>query len=481
MSPSEVTLNNRFFTLTQTRQNGRLRLSTQNIPLAMVYSVHRAWAGGLWEGDKLIGIIKQRESQTLNQGTHVVGKAVSYDAAGQAIGEAIVPLNLGLLGLAKKCNHTIEIVPDLEQDTLTLTKRRMDTTGPREDASKAIYYLSYKASRKLEATGIKLEQVRDIRLERDGAGRSVIRLTYEKNKPTATAPTASLYLPLNELRDGFNRPLLGNDWLRLSRPEDLYQAGGNEPYTEETGKFAPRIEKIGGVHLLTMHKVETETHPLTAEAKKVLQGLPRGKDGQFRVKIFPSTVAAVAVVETPCGERKEVPINSANHVPRCRLTWQGWEDMFEPRLSHVKNGQTTTAIGPQVRLGNYGDLSLRYPRDIYFYGTRCLADYSTTEKLGTDHALDRGKAMNYEEAEMTSRAGGIHSGRSQVTPYELIYNPMYFTLLEANGSHYRKLASDDQWISGPGVRKISRRNSTTAKTEIQCTSITRTRSAPPPT
>ncbi|MFA5113462.1 MAG: hypothetical protein WC529_04090 [Candidatus Margulisiibacteriota bacterium] len=397
-----------YYKVAMLEHNRRIRIDDVRIPRGTSILVARGWDRTLREGLKI-------DQLKLQGHDRMMGMVFRYAADGQELaGQAIVELgHYKVLDRARHIEAVVEIVPSDKAGKLTVIERRLDTTGLSEDRSKYVYTLTDSAAKLIEAEVIDLAWIKDIALDQHG-------VTVKFVTPGVEASTErTVRLPAAAFRDNAGKPLFGNPEARVAGAGDVYQS---RFYTTETERFRPELDYFNGNLRLIVHKVDRYEIDLPAGLQ-----IAAGET----VKIFPSGVDAVATVAG-----REVPLTVGEP-----LTKQ-LQEMIDPNLSQVQEGQIKSAIGPQTRFGESDNLSSNYPRDPYFYGLMIFALHRSVEKWGENFAINRAKAVRAFR--------GIQSGRTHVMPWELLYKE-FADVFEANGDHLRKLSNFAEEIWGPGV------------------------------
>jgi len=430
-----------YFTVSTEENN--LTISNVRLPRGLPVQIIKAWAKGLREGDKVedvdnsgnIYIIDGKFSPTKPAGRpekslkgHIIGIVEGGNKDG-----SVVDLGDMLLWAAKQAIHVkgikkkatkledistrqaeqidniIEVVPAAD-GKVEIVSRRRDATGLPLDSSAYIYNLTEEATKRLEAAIPDLRWIDQNNIEITENG---VVLHF---RVTGSEEDHTFALATNDVVDNFGIGFLKN--------KDMKVGGTGSIYTGTNENFRPSFDMINGNLRLIVHKVD-----------RVEISAPPGLKGEEGFVIVPTTATSAVKI----GEQW-IPLNIDSPVVDGKVMEI---DKGEEGLSQVYEGQIKSVIGPQTRFGNWGDISLQYPRDPYFYGLPISAGFETINEYGENFGLNRGKALRGQR--------GIQSGRTHTMPYTLLHNSMFADIMETNSEYYKKLSDYGHWLTGAGV------------------------------
>lgn len=404
----------------------KIRITNVHVQRGTSVFIPRGWDRDLKKGARIESLSKTLPDWPgAGHESEMLGMVYTYDQAGKEVGTPYVT-PLGNYIQKDRADHVqaaIEIVPN--KDKLTVVERRMDGKGLAEDRSKFVYTLTAGGAKMIEDKILDINWIDDVRVT--PKREAVITYTTPGSKTTK-----ELTLPAICFRDNFGKNLLGNKKAGMSRLDDLYQShdeGDHPVYTRETTRFKPMIDEFNGNLRLVVHKVKR----YEIDRPKELPDVPAGGT----VKIFPAAADAMARVK---GQNDQVilvplalsePIDLSNQAQAVDLT-----------LSKVEDGVYKSAIGPQTRFGEPGNISSEYVRDPYFYGLLITAMFRGLEKWGETVAVNRDKGIRADRA--------IQSGRTHTMMWDMIYNELG-DYMETNNEFYLKLSNFCEEIWSVGV------------------------------
>lgn len=394
-------------------------ISDVRIPRGLPVQLIKGWTNGLKEGDKIkdvdntgniyiTGDGRFTVEKPQNGGTNLNGHIIGMVEGGALNGKVV---DLGNMlgrsaGKASLCDDIIEISRN-DKGKIEVISRRHDASGLALDSSGFVYTFTEEASKKLEAAIPDLNWI-----DQDN-----IQIKGNKVFLTATVPGTgekmTITLNAEDLVDNFGSAFLQNKEMQVSELGHIY-TGSDE-------RFRPSLDIINGNLRLVVHKVDRKPADIALPA-----ALEEGSDFVIR----PTTANSAVKI----GDRW-VPLNMDKVLMD--------KENIDLGISQVYEGEIKSVIGPQTRFGNWGDISLQYPRDPYFYGLPISAGFETIGEYGENFGLNRAKALRGQR--------GIESGRTHTMPYTLLHNSMFADIMETNSEYYKKLSDYGHWLTGAGV------------------------------
>jgi len=425
----------RFAHIETVNNNRRIRISDRRMPRGYPIRILPGWQNRLAEGARIravdnsgnIFISNGQFSPLAGSGQNhrgsIIGSVVRYNSQHEEVGSPfVVPLGAyKFIDQVEHVNRTIEILPAGNLGKLTVVERRTDAKGLPEDSAAHLYAINREGLQLIKDNIRDLNWITDISIvQQSSRADAVISFRI----PDGTVK--QLTIPGNLLKDNEGKTLLNNKSAGITSTEDIYQSNF---YTGETFLFRPRLADFEGRGNLriVVHKVDRYTIDAPAELAKTL----KHPDGT--IKIFPSTAASAIQVG-----KRWIPLSITE-----ALTHTEMLNLGEEGLSQIWHGIIKSAIGPQTRFGNIGEISGEYPRDPFFYGLQVFTSHAIREKYGDTSALNRAKSL---------RAGrGIQSGRTHVMTRDLLENMLFADVMETNNQNYSKVSNYANWLWGPGV------------------------------
>ncbi len=398
-----------------------IHITDVRIPRGLPVQLIKGWTNGLKEGDKvedvnntgnifITGDGKFTVEDPQNGGTNLKGHIIGMvEGGGEHFDGKVVDLGNMLgrsAGKASLCDDIIEISRN-DEGEMEIISRRHDASGLALDSSGFIYTFTEEASKKLEAAIPDLNWI-----DQDN-----IQIKGDHVVLTATVPGTgekmTITLNAEDLVDNFGSAFLQNKEMQVSELGHIY--------TGRDERFRPSLDIINGNLRLVVHKVDRKPADIALPAN-----LAKGSDFVIR----PTTANSAVKI----GDRW-VPLNMDKVLMD--------KDNIDLGISQVYEGEIKSVIGPQTRFGNWGDISLQYPRDPYFYGLPISAGFETIGEYGENFGLNRAKALRGQR--------GIESGRTHTMPYTLLHNSMFADIMETNSEYYKKLSDYGHWLTGAGV------------------------------
>lgn len=404
---------------TVTLDGKEILIDDVRIPRGLPVQIIKGWTTGLKEGDKIEDInntgdifITKDGAFTVEDpkdgGANLKGHIIGLVEGGSMNGKTI---DLGKMlgtsaGRALQCDDIIEVSRD-EYGNMEAVSRRRDALGLPLDSSGFVYTLTEKAAKMLENAVPDLSWLDQESILITG---NSVQLQYSvpgDNKRT------TITLESEDLVDNFGAGFLKNKEMQVSEIGHIY-TGSDE-------RFRPSLDIINGNLRLVVHKVDR---------KKVKIVLPGDMQNKTDFVIRPTTANSAVKI----GD-KWVPLN----IDKVLMD----KENMDLDISQVYEGEIKSVIGPQTRFGNWGDISLQYPRDPYFYGLPISAGFETIGEYGENFGLNRAKALRGQR--------GIESGRTHTMPYTMLHNSMFADIMETNSEYYKKLSDYGHWLTGAGV------------------------------
>jgi len=409
-------------------KNGTLIIDNVRLPRGKSIKLVSAWAKKLKEGDKIKEVdnsgdiyivdgkftpIKPNNSAKNLKGNIigiVEGEKSKYNGKVVDLGKYIAHKKL-ISKLGKKLpseqiDGIIEITP-AANGKLEVVSRRLDAKGLPIDSSAYIYNLTDEATKRLQSVIPDLSWIdqSNIEIENDKV------ILHYKVPGIEKDQTFELYT--NDMFDNFNVAFLKNKKMEVNSVESIY-TGKNE-------NFKPTLDLINGNLRLIVHKVD-----------RWQINRPEELRNETGFTITPTKATSAVKIN-----EEWIPLNIDQPIIN--------KDVLEIDydLSQVFDGQIHSVIGPQSRFGNWGDFSLQYPRDPYFYGLPIAANFETINEYGENFGLNRAKALRAHR--------GIQSGRTHTMPYTFLHNLMFADIMETNSDYYKKLSNYGHWLTGVGV------------------------------
>ncbi|MFA5104255.1 MAG: hypothetical protein WC527_03695 [Candidatus Margulisiibacteriota bacterium] len=396
-----------------------VNISDVCIPRGLPVQIIKAWARGLKEGDKVEDVSRTGDIYIVDgrftveppptKAKNLKGNIIGVVEGGRQDGMVI---DLGRMlgrsaGQAAQVDDIIEIAPN-KDGKLEVISRRRDASGLSLDSSAFVYNLTEEAAKRLEAAIPDLRWVDESNIEINQDG---VILHYR----VPGGEDRTFTLRTDDVADNFGAGFLRNEEMQVSSTAHVY--------TGEDKNFRPSLDIINGNLRLVVHKVDREEKDIA---------LPAEIKGKRNFVIRPTTANSAVLIGG-----NWVPLNLDTPIVDSSVM------EIDLDLSQVYEGQIKSVIGPQTRFGNWGDISLQYPRDPYFYGLPISAGFETIGEYGENFGLNRAKALRGQR--------GIQSGRTHTMPYTLLHNSMFADIMETNSEYYKKLSDYGHWLTGAGV------------------------------
>ena len=436
-----------YFKLDMSEDGRQLHLHDLQIPRGLPLSLNPIWGRGLHEGDRPVAAdntgniylvdgeftpVRPETGDPRNYKGQVIGRVIAYDQEGREISLKGSQKTVALAGIPT-VNRDQRIASTLEMRTVTIgearklrvIERRLSATGLQEDSSAHIYTLTPQAMDRIEKEIIDLSFIRKVEVkETDSGFKVLVRWSVDPDG----GKSGILELPADAFADNDGLALLDNKKAGMSGLDDIYQTDVSlEAHNiAETERFLPTIDTRNGAIRLIVHKTDCYDIDLPGE----LSDLPASVAA---LAVFPVQAQSAVKIQAADGKERWLPLNGALK----------YVDHIDFGFSQVYEGIVKSVIGPQTRLGNVGEISGEYIRDVYFYGLTNFASAETLRRLGEYFGLNRAKALRAFRA--------IQSGRTHVMPYNLLFDPLFADMMETNNPNYFKLSNYGHHLWGPGV------------------------------
>jgi len=409
----------------------QIRITGQHIPRGNMYQVMPGWSNAISRetcitninntGNAFIheGVFtpESRDPRDPNLRGHILGSVTTFTPEGELQGTPLA-VDLGRYIYWNRFAHitnTLEIRPSDKADKLTVVERVPVTKGLPQDRAAYIYNITRAGTNAIKDSVIDLSWIRNVRVTPHGVAIDFL--------PDGFSDMQSSFFPGHFFIDNLGKPLLQNRLAGMSREDNFFQSSIYTPWTSEYRPAIDSFDSVGDGLKLVLHR--TKQYDITAPEEL------RGLSPNDPVRIFPSLATSAVQADGS----KWVPLTLKRPLEHT--------ETIDTQLSGVFDGEIQTAIGPQTRLGNRGEIS-SYARDPYFYGDGVFTSFGLQRLWGSSFGLNRAKALD-------DKFMGIQSGRTHTQHWSNMFNPLLADLLETNNPNYIKLSNFGAALWGPGV------------------------------